>query len=756
MRPLPILFALFASAAAAWAQEGGAIRTGEHPGFSRIVMSIEPSTEWSLDMAEGSATISFPRRGIAFTTEGVWERIGREHIAGITASRTPEGTAVRLDLACACHVTAALVNARYLAVDVHDRTETPASTAPPAETAASTFSAAVKAAHVLRTRERNANTLETAERVLLEQIERAAEQGLIEFTNQSDKPEPPEETAPDAPAASAVLTPVPRPAQHASSARVDATGLLALTAFNEQIAAVTVFDRDGAERWTVAQQPHPECQADTALDIARWSDGSLISEQIAGFRRRLVGEFDRPDADIIRALARLHIRYGFGAEAGAVLRSFEATVPDHDLLADLARIVDGGEAAGPLAHNIVCPGRHGLWLALAGSPAMLASDGAAPELEAVFAALPLDLRHLLGPRLATNLLEAGRTEVARLILDISLRPGQTPEAPLTLAVARLAAAEGRFAEAETRLASLVERGAHNAADALLALVEIRVAAGGSVPEAWVTDLRALAFEQDGGPKEVPAHALTAEAEARNGDIRAAFTTLAALAADSEAGRAAAEALAPRLLAETDITGTGAAAFAEAVLEHPRLLAPTPEHDAYRLAITAKLLDIGLASPALDILDPMLVRGSEPARAAAARAHLALGEAIAAHTLLDGLAGAEAAALRAKAAARTGDFAAAADAMTVAGTPEAVSAYAWAAGDWERAAASTDPAKAIMARYMRDHDEPAGSLPAVLTPETAFIARPSNLDEPSLGAARTLLEAGPNIRSFIEDLLAAHP
>lgn len=729
MKPIPILLALLAPTASAAAQEGGPIRTGEHPGFSRIVMSIAPDTEWTLDVVDRTATINFPGHEIAFATDSVWERMGRERVSGITASQGPEGSEVRIDLACDCAVNASFVNGRYLAIDVHDPTEASASREPSPDAAALLLATAMEAARALRAREYEAAAFEAAERGLLAQIERAAGQGLVELTDQHESTgpeerasEPGEDAVPEEPPVSEHEAAAPRPLPRGAGAEESGPDFLSHLTLDAQIAAISVFDRDGAGRRAEAARADPRCQADAALDIARWSDGRPHTEQAAGLRHLLVGEFDRPDAAAVRALARLHIRHGLGAEARAVLDSFDADLPDRDLLADLARLVDGGEALGPLARDIICPGRHGLWLAIAGNPAMLTSDDAVRALPPVFAELPRDLRMLLGPRLITNLLETGRPEDARVILDVAQRSGETPTAPLALASGRVAAAEGRLAGAEAHLLPLVERRAHNSDDALLTLVAARLAAGEPVPEAWVTDLHALAFEQAGGPREVPARALAAEAEARNGNIRAAIAELASLAAGSAKGRGAAEALAPRLLAEAGTDAAGAAAFAEAMLRHPDLLAPAPEHDAHRLTIAAKLLDLGLATPAIEVLGPMLARGSGPARITAARAHIALGDGAAAEDLLDGLDGAEAEALRAKAAIYAG---AASMTATEAGAPEGAQSHAAAADDGKR----------------------------VPRPELALPVPLPDLEEPSLGAARSLLETGPQIRGFVNELLA---
>ena len=55
-----LALALAAASPAAAAPEGGAIRGGEHPGFTRLVMQVDPTTEWSLETEAGRATIRFP------------------------------------------------------------------------------------------------------------------------------------------------------------------------------------------------------------------------------------------------------------------------------------------------------------------------------------------------------------------------------------------------------------------------------------------------------------------------------------------------------------------------------------------------------------------------------------------------------------------------------------------------------------------------------------------------------------------------
>ena len=77
--------ALAGAAVAVRADEGGEIRGGEHAGFSRIVMTIEPTTEWSLENGPGSVTIRFPGRRLAFQADGVFDRMPASRIRAVAA-----------------------------------------------------------------------------------------------------------------------------------------------------------------------------------------------------------------------------------------------------------------------------------------------------------------------------------------------------------------------------------------------------------------------------------------------------------------------------------------------------------------------------------------------------------------------------------------------------------------------------------------------------------------------------------------------
>jgi hypothetical protein len=711
-------------AAPAFAREGGPIRTGEHPSFTRVVMEIDPATEWSLETRDGTATILFPGRAIEFGTDGVWERIPRVRVTSIAAARGPEGARVTLGLGCDCRVTASFVGARHLAIDVIDR----GAVLPPA---ARETQAAREA--------RETGIVASAEAALAAQIVHAADQGVVQLTGAAPVVAPMAEAPVPAPEA--------RPEAVAAPAEAEA-------ALSDQIAAISVYDRDDATLAALraAVPPTAACLPDEAFDLGAWSDGTGYGAEAARATRRLVGEFDRPDPEALRALVRLRIRYGFGLEAEADLAAFgDADLADRALLADLARAVEGRAVAadGALALAEDCPGAHALWLGIAGvAPAWRGPIQFAAAQEA-FAALPPDLRALVGPGLAGRLLDEGREAEAAAIAAISRRPGlaETPEQGIV--AARLLAAEGAPQAALALLRGLAESGAPIAPQALAALARIAFDQGVALPDRMITDLAAAATAARGGPDEIALRGLLVASLGARGALGAAVAEAARGPASPEA-RAALAARAVAAVAAADPAAVGGAVYAEAALALPPMIGPGVAHDPERLAIAGRLIALGLPNAAIDLLAPATLRGDPRALRLVAAAALALGRPDEAQAAVAGLTDPEAARLRGAALAAEGAPDRAAAALAAAGVEDA--GYAWIAGDWARAQAAEDPARAAMAAYMAGRGAPrSGAVPE--TPEAAFAQRPTAPARPSLGAARDLIASGRQLDDFLGAVLA---
>ena len=205
----------------------------------------------------------------------------------------------------------------------------------------------------------------SAEEMLIRQIERAADQGIVRYSDPEDPPVTQQ-------AAAEQDAPAPVAEAPAADAAEEPSGVLAALAGSDQIQATTVFDRDSRDALAAgkAAATPAVCLEDARLDVGAWSNGLPLTAQTPELSRQLVSEFDAPNAAAVRDLARLYLRFGFGAEAEALLAAFPAApVEDRALLVDLSRAVEGRAVTpdGPLTVDAACPGNHGLWLALAGA-----------------------------------------------------------------------------------------------------------------------------------------------------------------------------------------------------------------------------------------------------------------------------------------------------------------------------------------------------------------------------------------------------
>ncbi|MEM8569625.1 MAG: hypothetical protein AAGG56_01840 [Pseudomonadota bacterium] len=799
-----------------YAAEGGLIRSGEQAGFSRIVMAIEPTTEWSLETSADRAQVSFPGKALDFKTTGIFDKIPRTRITDVIVESGETGTRILVKLGCDCRVSTSFVGAQYLALDVSDRetaqpTETTAvldsvsiaETTPgpqPEEPISSGQDTAVvigsnndhllenaldqagramsadiendidpgNAEDLAKREEGVVKEVYAAEEALLRQIERAASQGLLrreerdydETTDLAEadpffaKTEPPglpfEPSNDDLPPALPVSV-APKPAQ--------SHGLDGLSQ-HEQIEATTVFDRYSSrapDRIQTSQLP-AECVPDHRLDIAYWAVDRPMFEQLPDVRHQIYGEFDKINQNAVNDLARLYLRFGFGAEAESLLNAFGAESAEKRLYIDLARIMDGRDVSpyGPLSRNLACPGRHGLWLAIAGTTPAFRDEAHFNSVEEAFSDLPPDMRMHVAPRLIGNLIDGKHPFEARMIYDIVTRIGDAPSSDLKLSAARLAAMEGDPVFAMQAMSSLVESGAPNADEALKHLVELGLDGGYAIPDRTVIDLRAAAHQYRGTDLEHEFRALVAKALAARAELEAAISEIRA--AKSEIGQHIFfDTVAVAVLAESDPQRVGLANYARIVLSSTDFLSGGVENDVPREQIARHLLDLGLARAAEQIVMPAAGRRAE-GKLLLAQAYLTQGDTETARKVINGMPGPEAADLRARSYFLDSNFSAAQDELDTAGSTVEADAMAWPSGDWERAQrTANNPAQASMAEFMVQQLNGANSIdaspnPEELAPEEAFVEPLPQLNDPSLDAARRLLATGNQLEDFVNSLL----
>jgi hypothetical protein len=543
---------------------------------------------------------------------------------------------------------------------------------------------------------------------LLEELARAAAQGLLD----ADLPALDRARRAVAAAAAPVEAPAPAPPPEPAPSPAD----------HVRIEAETSVDRDtrAARRGAGTTPEGRACIDDSELDIASWGGTSDPSAGLAERRGKLLGEFDRPEPDSVLGLARYYLYLGFGAEARATLSAFGSGIPAAGTLAALADLIDGQGARGPgpFAGQASCPGRASLWAVVAeGVP----KPPARPDARAViaaFAELPPHLRRHLGPDLAATFLEAGDTDTALALRDATLRaPGAGAEAFARFDAA-LGLAEGDSAAA-AGLAALAGGGDTAAVDAYAAYLEGELAAG-RVPDRGSVTAAALAFEIAGTDEgrrlaDAALDALLAEGDfegARQEILRRAGSDGAA---DTEAGGAGLSAVeghggwltdAWRRYADAITRGAPDGEFLRQAFAAREPLAASLPEGAVSTALAVRLAGLGFADEALRYLpgEP----SGEPARLALAEVYLETDRPAEAFGTLAGLRGPAAERLRARALLALGDAHGAAELFAAAGDTRLAEGAALRAGAWERLEGSEDETLRALAEARSARPAPPGT------------------------------------------------
>lgn len=524
-------------APAALAAQDARVQSGEHETFSRLVFYLPEAAEFEIERGERSFTIGFSGKP-NFDTSTVFYYIPRKRIRDMSSA----GGRLTLDLDCDCAVTVERLSGQIVYLDVNDPdtvdvadaepqnpglpsvfapmiiAEAPRAVLPPWYEMRRTASLLPGGLDVSESEESpveepvlEAQMLGAAD-AIAQQIARAATQGLIELDPNFLKPKD-EEVSPRETAERSFVAP-----------QIDADGDAA-----RHIAISSSLDQAlGADLRTALADlgRSGSCLSDELFDVESWAPNGVAGIWV--MRRNLVGEFDRPDPEAIKALARAYIALSFGAEARATLTSFRVNIPDSDILITMAEIVDEGRATSPgrLANQYACPGTSALWAALA-SPRIPDAAELHPDVVTLtFSALPARLRTHLGPLLAERLLDYGAVDTATVVRNAILRAPGTPNVDTEILEAQIALKTGRKEEADAKLEAVVEETSGRSAEAVIRLMRLRLAAGEQIENDVLVAADALIFEHRGSPLALTLTELRVEGLAMSGHTQGALALLA--------------------------------------------------------------------------------------------------------------------------------------------------------------------------------------------------------------------------------------
>lgn len=731
MRLRAALIACLAMASPSWAGTVE-VRSGEHPGFTRLVVAGAGPGEWTLGRTNSGYGLRLPEPADIDLTQA-FRLIGRDRVAALDVD--PDRRGLLVTLGCDCHAEAFRTEAGLLVVDIRDGKpkagsafENPLVTevAPQAPLAPLVrpdhqrpkpvdpqigffWRRVVADASATGTRE-PASAQPPAPGILPGVEEERAHAALPPAAappeSRATEPVPPEAAEAEAGGTEAPSDPASRTAEAELRSMLDRAAMQGVVELDDErigkdqtpkgsrpadvgggeppIRGETVYDRDTPRGKLAVPATENPCPDDAPVDLAAWSDDRPAWLQIAEARAGLVGEFDRPDPDSVRKLVRLYLALGMGDEARATLEAFESDSAEAPLVAGLAEVIDDRpqQPDSPLAGWIGCKGPAALWALLA-HPDPAAAKVDVGSVLLAFSALSPAMRDILGPRLAERFLLRGDPAAARMVSDAIDRHLAGP-APDSLVAARIDLAVGEEDMGRAEIERLAMADDQQAPQALVLALDRRLAAGDPVTPEMVETAAVYAQERKGTPLGFELRRVEIIGRAASGDFATARALLDA-AADLP-GPTQVDAL-TGFLAELAQRADDATFLTNAFALGGRL-GDAPSRVPLRLLLARRLVDLGLPDEAASLAGPAL--GTEEARDIDVRLALARQDGDAALRALDGAEGPEWLELRARAEALLGRHDRAAQALAEAGNIDASVSESWRAADWARVARDAPP------------------------------------------------------------------
>ncbi len=802
MKPIITLVWLLSALPLA-AQQAVPVRSGEHDGFTRLVLHISPDVAWELEQSRGRAAMVFPEQSLSFAIEQVFDRIGKTRIADVSATQAASGSALELVLPCSCEVKSFAFNDRYIVVDVYDGPPLPAET--PSETAETSPQWRPDSLPFIQPS--NAPIRFTAYVMQQAPAQPALQPDPSAPEDQTPTPQMASPAAPDmvavvadAPAAENVVEAVQALAGAAVSsmntevvveddpemrARIQEaqTQLLAqLTraadqglvefvpapvaavapkptpapvpepeeeaepldpALLQQLSARTAYAQGNEDALSeiVNQFAMPQCLDDSAFSMEGWGGDGHFSDQLASLRSQLLGEFDAPDADIAEQIIQLYLRYGLGAEARLMIRETDVELENAALYKDMAALLEGEpeRVSGPVLQGAGCGGTHEMWYLATGAGRYHVLEPL--SITDAFSAYPIELRSLLGPPLAQAFINRDQIEAGHVVLEIVRRAESGVTSAQRMAEAQVMEAQGDIQGAGEVYRKLALANGEVAPQALIAYARTVLAADTPPPETLLVDLESAAFFHRETEAANPLRLAEIRVRSAVAGPEAGLAQIAENLTERPAMTEALQEITAEIFQTASAEAMGDYAYAQMVLRYADLLAQGPKGDAARLRIAQEMAAIGLPEAALDVLAPNLSRPhAAPARHIEAAAYVQLFEPEQALAVLGEDSSLGAYKIRLNAHLQMGDYAAVAALLN---DPHAkdisLTDVALRAGDWEKI--QDAGAVGALASYVQGAAQ-SEALPPMVADES-----------PTLRAARSLLADNARSVRVLEDVLA---
>ncbi len=794
--------ALVLSASPLAAQQVVSVTSGEHEGFSRLVLRIDPEVDWELIEARGMVTVQFPLQSLTFATSQVFDRISTDRIAGVSELSSNENSQLQLELNCSCEVQSFAFKGNYIVIDVFDGPELgPQQTTvsvpqwqPDAlpfiqpTNAPSRFTAFVMAQAPMQPKlmpdpppqEDTTPAPQMGEPALPDMVaeiemSEPVEEGVVtametmagavvaDMNEDIEVEDDPEMLARIEEAQNQLLAQLTRAADQGLVDFVPAPVTVAEVLpepepvpvpdptpepldpeLMQQLSARTAYSQGTEDALTeiVNQFAMPQCLEDADFSMQGWGGKAGFSGELARLRSSLLGEFDAPDPEIAKAIVQLYLRYGLGAEARLILSETGVELENALLYSDMAALIENEPArvSGPVLQGAGCGGAHELWYLVAGLGDYQVLEPLA--ITDVFSNYPIEVRALIGPPLAQAFISRGQVDAGHVVLEI-VRRAESGVTPLQ----RMAEAHVMEAQGDTIAATKVYRelalgNGVQAPSALMAYARILLNNNQALPETLLVDLESAAFFNRDTEFADPLRLWEIKVRAEVSGADAALAQIEEMLVERPGLSMELKTIITEIFANSSAARLGDYSYAQMVLRFADLLDQGIGGDAARLKIAEEMAAMGLPETALEVLSPNLGRATEETLHIEAAAYVQLFQPNQALAVLGEDTSLPAYKIRLNAYLQMEDFAAVAQLLDEDHAKEiSINDVALRAGDW----AKIQDAGAVgtLASYVQ----------GVIAPEAEALAPMVAQEAPSLKAARALLANNEESMRFLEDVLA---
>ncbi|MFX0542049.1 hypothetical protein ACEWPM_010000 [Roseovarius sp. S4756] len=418
-----VLFSLVLAMTPALAQDI-MVRSGEHDGFSRIVVDMPKRVPWTMSEDGNRLEIRFEDVSGKIKVDKVFDRLSNNRIVAVDP--LPDGLGLALEMSCDCIADVAWHGLGMFVIDIladPERVEEHSGQDLGALKVLN-FDEGPELASPSRLPHtsdqlwrdwfysldfpKSAGATQSMEEIrasIAQDLSEAATMGLLNLDGNLDNAEE---------SASSISS-----TSSSSEPNVDSSSPFAHNQVNYGVKSAAELNSKNSASETDHTINGTQCIDDKLISLKDWGDNSSFAHQIGNARIRSMGEFDRFLPEEMLHLARLYLHFGFGKEAMQVIDVSGLKGPAADAVLSLARVIEqeagGGDA---FAHQIDCDAQVSLWSALVSAEQAFEQS---PNVNAMLRTLtgyPSHLRSLIGPRLARAFSARGRQDDSTRILRV--------------------------------------------------------------------------------------------------------------------------------------------------------------------------------------------------------------------------------------------------------------------------------------------------------------------------------------------------